>query len=173
LVACALLLGGIALWAGRWPVRDFGLSRGALAVVGRATAVARISQFMADLLEAGLSVPETLQVAAQLATSKRLGKGLRTLGVQLLQNGKAGIDVRAPARMATVFHAMRADIPTASRIRLLREISQSYTEKARLRLSWTRGIIEPAAILFIGLIVAIVVFSLFLPLIKLVNGLAD
>src|SRR5262249_14256562 len=125
-----------------------------------------------DLLEAGLSVPETLQVAAQLASKKRLRDALGALGDQLRQNAKAPIHVRAPSRMATVFHAMRADLPTASRIRLLREVSQSYTEKARLRLSWTRGIIEPAAILLIGVIVAIVVFSLFLPLIKLIDGLA-
>ena len=45
-------------------------------------------------------------------------------------------------------------------------------EKVRLRLSWTRGMVEPAAIIVIGLVVAIVVVSLFLPLIKLIDGLA-
>jgi type IV pilus assembly protein PilC len=172
LIACVLLLGAVLLSGDRWSVKDFGLPRSALAIVGRSTAIARTSQFMADLLEAGLSAPETLQVAAQLASKKRLRDALGALGDQLQQNAKAAVHVRAPARMATVFHAMCADVPTASRIRLLREVSQSYTEKARLRLSWTRGIIEPAAILFIGVIVAIVVFSLFLPLIKLINGLA-
>jgi len=173
LIVCVALLIALALASGHWPAQGSGFSRSALAIVGTSTAVARISQFMADLLEAGLSVPETLQVASQLASKKRFRTALNSLAVQLQQNPKMALHVKAPSRMTTVFHALRADIPAASRIQLLRELSQSYTEKARLRLSWTRGIIEPVAILFIGSIVAIVVFSLFLPLIKLLNGLAS
>lgn len=173
LSACLLLLGALALSKNYWPARDSRLSRGVLAIVGRSTAIARISQFTADLLEAGLSVPDTLQLASRLAGKKRLREALGALGNRLQQNGRMAPHVKAPAKMATVFHAMRAEMPAASRIHLLREINQSYTEKARLRLSWTRGIIEPLAILFIGAIVAVVVFSLFLPLIKLINGLAS
>jgi type IV pilus assembly protein PilC len=173
LVVCLVLLGALALSSNHWSARNFGLSRGALLIIGRSTSVARISQLMADLLEAGLSVPETLQLASQLASKKRLREALGALGNQLQQNGRMALHVKAPAKMAKVFHAMRAEMPAASRIHLLRQINQSYTEKAQLRLSWTRGIIEPLAILFIGSIVAIVVFSLFLPLIKLINSLAS
>jgi len=63
-------------------------------------------------------------------------------------------------------------MPTPSRVRLLREIAQVNAEKVRLRLSWTRGLVEPVAIIVIGLVVASVVVSLFLPLIKLIQGLS-
>src|SRR5262249_39992878 len=154
--ACVVLLGALALLSNSRSVNSLGVSRGPLAFIGRSTAIARISQFMADLLEAGISVPETLQLAGQLTNRKRLRDALRRLANQLQKKAKAAIYLNAPTRMATVFHAMRAEIPTKSRIHLLREISQSYTEKARLRLSWTRGVIEPVTIIFIGLIVGIV-----------------
>jgi type II secretory pathway component PulF len=59
-----------------------------------------------------------------------------------------------------------------SRLRLLGELSQIYGERSLATASWTRGIIEPLAIILIGVIVGLVVLALFLPLALLVQGLA-
>ena len=71
----------------------------------------------------------------------------------------------------SVLHALHTDMPIASRIRLLREISICHTERVRIRLSWAHGIVEPVTIIVVGLIVGGIVVALFLPLIWLINGL--
>jgi type II secretory pathway component PulF len=58
-----------------------------------------------------------------------------------------------------------------SRIRLLREISACHAERGRLRLSWASGIIEPITICIVGIVVGLTVLALFLPLVKLIEGL--
>jgi type IV pilus assembly protein PilC len=171
LIVCLVILAVLAFSSIYGSTKYVGRSRHALAFAGKSTAIARVCQFMADLLEAGLSPPEALQIAGQLVSKKRFRQALSKLADQLQGNAQPPNYVVPPSKMATVFHALRADLPAPARIHLLREVGHSYTEKARLRLSWTRGIIEPLAIVFIGIIVAIVVLSLFLPLVKLIDGL--
>ena len=73
----------------------------------------------------------------------------------------------------TVTQALRCDMPVAARVRLLRELSHCYAERAQARLSWTQGIVEPVAIGVIGAIVGGVVIALFLPLISLIQVLSS
>jgi type II secretory pathway component PulF len=172
LTAFVLLLGGFVFISIRWPLRSTGLASYLPDVFGRATALARLSQFIADLLEAGLSVPDTLCVAGFLTNRKRLREAAWRLADQLQLNVSAARHVNAPPAATTIFYALRSEMPTASRVRLLREISQAHADRARIRLSWTRGFIEPITILIVGFLVAGLVVALFLPLIKLVDGLS-
>jgi type IV pilus assembly protein PilC len=139
---------------------------------GRTAAVARLSQFTADLLEAGLSVPDALQVAGLLTRKKRYRYAIWRLADEQQSKPSEVPRFAAPPRLATIFYALRADLPTASRVHLLREITETNLETTRRSLSWTRGFLEPVSIVVIGLLVGTVVISLFLPLIKLINGLS-
>ena len=172
LIAFILLSGGLILYSSSGTIRPFGVSHPLFAFFGRATAVARLSQFMADLLEAGLSVPDTLKVAGFLTNRKGLRQSVWRLADNLQADTSAAKQLGSPPRMAAVYHALRSEMPTQSRVRLLREFAQVHTEKVRFRLSWTRGMVEPAAIIVIGLVVASVVISLFMPLVKLIEGLS-
>jgi hypothetical protein len=127
---------------------------------------------MADLLEAGLSPPDTLKVAGYLTNRNRLRNAVWRLADQLQLNPRAAMHLEPPRRMATIYYAVRAELPTQSRIRLLREITEAYSDSARNRLSWTRGLIEPIAILLVGGLVGIVVLSLFFPLFNLISALS-
>jgi type II secretory pathway component PulF len=139
---------------------------------GRTTALARFSQFTADLLEAELETPQAVRLAG-IATRNppirraagRLAGDLES-GRELVRPGSRGV------LTSTIVYALNNGISAASRIRLLREISAGYAERARIRLSWTRGIIEPLAICAIGLIVGATVLAMFLPLISLIQGLS-
>jgi type IV pilus assembly protein PilC len=71
-----------------------------------------------------------------------------------------------------VRYAFDPGIADDARVALLRELSRVYSERALARTSWTRGIVEPLAILFIGANVGVVVLALFLPLISLIQGLS-
>jgi type II secretory pathway component PulF len=137
---------------------------------GRATALARFAQFTADLLEAEFEAPQAVRLAG-MATGNaaieraagRAAGGLRTGG-----------DVTHRDRNVltfTILHALGSGERRA-RVRLLREIGACYAERARRRFSWTRGIVEPLAIVVIGLVVGTVVLALFMPLISLVQGLS-
>jgi type II secretory pathway component PulF len=141
-------------------------------VFGRSTAIARFARFTADLLEAGLPVPDALRIAG--FTSRR--PPLRRAGWQLANEIEAG---RGGSRQAfehpltaTVLYALQADISPATRVRLLKELSSAYADRAARWWSWTRGVLEPLAILLIGGVVLTVVLALFLPLIDLINNLS-
>ncbi len=172
LIGFILLFGGLVFTSIRWPLRSTGFARRLPTLFRRATAIARLSQFVADLLEAGLSVPESLRVAGFLTKGKRLRQAVWRLADQLQLNVSAAQHIGAPRGTATVFYALRSDMTMSSRVQLLREISQAHADRARLGLSWTRGFIEPLAILVVGFVVGGLVVALFLPLIKLVDGLS-
>ncbi len=139
---------------------------------GRSTAIAQFSRFLADLLDAGMDAPSALRIAG--FTSRR--PRLRAAGWSLARDLDAG--AAAPPRRdqhpltATLVYALRSDIPTASRVHLLKELSSSYADRVRNRLSWTQGVIQPIAIAAIGAIVGLVVIALFLPLVDLINNLS-
>ncbi len=141
-------------------------------LLGRTAGVARLSQFTADLLEAGLSVPDALQVAGLLTRRKRYRYAFWRLADEQKSGTSAPPSFVAPRRLATIVYALRADLTTDSRVHLLREITETNLEKSRRRLSWTRGFIEPLSIVVIGIVVGLVVISLFLPLIRLIDGLS-
>jgi len=191
-VAIIAVLGLLLVIGQRW----LGSARGARFTMpfGRSNSIARFAQFTADLLEAGLSSANALRVAGFTTRKPRLRRAAWHLAADL-ERGDAPVvagllteppaDRRSPARVrgqetraqrrsltATVLHALCSDIAAPSRIRLLREISECYAGRARIHLSWTYGIIEPITILMVGLFVATYVVALFLPLVRLIDGLS-
>jgi type IV pilus assembly protein PilC len=158
----------------RWipeSIRSYVVDR-VTAIFGRSTAVAQFTRFSAELLEAGLDVPRAIRIAA--SASRR--PSLRTAGWQLahaLETDAAGIPYHSARRLtATAIHALRTPIPPSARVALLKELSLIYARRAERKLSWTRGIFEPLAIMVVGLIVGAVVLALFIPLIDLINNLS-
>jgi type IV pilus assembly protein PilC len=139
---------------------------------GRRTAIARFARFMADLLEAGVSMPEALRIAGFTVNRSAIRHGAWQLASDIETNGDFSQLDYQRLLTATVAYALADDTPSASRVRLLREISDCHAERIRIGLSWTTGIIEPLAICVVGFAVGCVVVALFLPLVKLVNGLA-
>lgn len=138
---------------------------------GRATALARFSEFTADLLEAELEPAQALRLAGVATSNPPIRRAADRLAGSL-ETGHGPSRASSRVLTQTVLHAVRAAAAPAARIRLLREISTSYAERARIRWSWTQGLVEPLAILAIGLIVGATVVALFLPLVSLINGLA-
>ncbi len=139
--------------------------------LGRSTALAQFSQYLADLLEADFAPASALRLAGSAAESPRLKRAAwRTAG----EICGGGISNFANRRILTssVLNAVEAEMPPRSRITLLRELSRCHGERAALLLSWTRGVLEPLAIVLVGFIVGAVVIGLFLPLVWLVQGLS-
>jgi type IV pilus assembly protein PilC len=165
----------VVLVAGRrWlprPIRWLGNRFGAM--VGGSTAVAQFARFTADLLEAGVELPRALRIAGY-ATRR---PAFRAAGWRLAREVQAGgeIDIEEYRRplSATVVHALRMDAPTASRVRLLKEVSSCHGDRVRHQLSWTHGLIEPALICAVAIVIGVIVLALFVPLVDLINNLSN
>jgi type II secretory pathway component PulF len=139
---------------------------------GRRDATARFARFTADLLDAGLSVPDALRIAGYSMNRRRLRTAAWQMADDLAEDGganSAGSQMLSPA----VVHALCTPMSAGSRIRLLRELSACDAQRMRMRLSWTTGIIEPVTICVVGIIVGLTVLALFLPLVKLIEGLTQ
>jgi type IV pilus assembly protein PilC len=141
-------------------------------LIGRSTTIARFAQFVADLLEAELSPPHALRLAGIATNSGPMRRAAWRIAADLEADRPFSPWRSRAILTSTIVRAVQLDVPNASRIRLLSEVSSCYAERARMRLSWTRGIIEPVAIVVIGLLVGATVLALFLPLVTLLNGLA-
>jgi type II secretory pathway component PulF len=140
--------------------------------LGRSAAVARFAAFSADLLEAGLEVPTALRIAGYCTPSPRLQRAAWQLARDAERNELLPHFSLPHPLTNTVVLALRGPLHEAARIRVLREVGQCHAERAQTRLSWTRGLMEPLAIIAIALVVGFVALSLFLPLIRLVQGLS-
>jgi type II secretory pathway component PulF len=176
LVFVVILLAFIALLvqAHRWlpaAMRDW-LGDRFGATLGRSTAIAQFSRFTADLLEAGIDLPNALRIAGFATRKPRLRRASWRLANEMEAGGECKLATYRRTLTATLLHALRADMPAASRIHLLKQVSCCHADRARSRLSWTRGIIEPITICVIGLIVGGIVLALFLPLVNLITGLS-
>jgi type IV pilus assembly protein PilC len=138
----------------------------------RATALARLTRFVADLLEADLDVPTALRIAGFAVESSRLRRAAWRLAMALESHQFASWKPYRPFLSATVLHGLTGNMTRAARIRLLREVSANYADRVRYRLSWTRGVVEPSAIVLIGVVVGGTVIALFMPLFHLIHGLS-
>jgi type IV pilus assembly protein PilC len=139
---------------------------------GRATTIARFSQFTADCLESNLDASQALRLAGMATDNSRMRRAGWSLANDLETNTYSISPRQSQLLTATFIYAVRADMSPASRVRLLRELADCHAQRAGMRLSWTRGIIEPLAICAIGVLVGGIVLALFMPLITLLHGLS-
>jgi type II secretory pathway component PulF len=175
LVAVLVLaaIGAMLLLIRRFPASRIGWWSDRLRLpLSRRSALARFSRFLADLLEAGVSVPDSLRIAGFTVNHSRLQRSAWNLANQLDTAGNRPERIKPKALTAAVIYALSADLPATSRVRLLRDISACHAERVRIGLSWTSGIVEPLGICFVGLVVGMVVLALFLPLVRLIEGLS-
>jgi len=174
IVILLIAAAALALFAGRSTQmsRRRGLGNPLRAIFGRPTAIARFARFTADLLEAGLPIPDALRIAGFTTNRVAMQRAAWRLANDMESGVFAAGQFERPPVTATILYALSSEMPVASRIRLLRQVGDANAERTRVRLSWTRGIIEPLAICVIGLVVAMVVLGLFLPLVNLINGLS-
>jgi type IV pilus assembly protein PilC len=139
---------------------------------GHRTAVARFARFSADLLEADVSFPDALRIAGFTVSQSRMRRAAWQLANDVESTGAFSERAYEEPLTATVTYALSVDIPTASRVHLLRDISNCHAERVRIGLGWTTGLVEPLAICLVGVLVGFTVLGLFMPLIKLIEGLS-
>jgi type II secretory pathway component PulF len=173
-VALLMAAAAVLLLLNRWlPAARFGWWSDRLRLpFGRRSAMARFSRFTADLLDAGVSTSDALRIASFSVNHSRLQQSAWRLANELETTGKSTDRIDPLPLSTTVFLAMAGDVSTETRVRLLREISACHAERVRIGMSWASGIVEPLGICFVGCVVGTVVLALFIPLVKLIEGLS-
>jgi type II secretory pathway component PulF len=139
---------------------------------GRRASVARFARFLADLLEADVELPDALRIAGHSIQRARMQRAAWRLANEIERDKGQSSRVFERPLSASVYQAISADMTTAARVHLLREISSAHADRVRIGLSWTSGLVEPAAIVLVGFVIGAIVLGLFLPLVRLVEGLS-
>jgi type II secretory pathway component PulF len=139
----------------------------------RRTSIARFARFTADLIESGVGLPNALRIAGFVVNRSRMQQAAWRLANELESTGRFSQRAYERPLTASVAYALAADLATESRVRLLREISNSHADRTSINLSWASGIVEPIAIFAVGVVVGLTVIGLFSPLVKLVEGLSN
>jgi type II secretory pathway component PulF len=139
---------------------------------GRRATIARLARFLADLLESGVSLPDSLRIAGYCINRRRVRRAAWQLANEVETAEVSNRRVDQGHLSAAVTHVLTTDMTTAARVRLLREISDCNAERVRSGLSWASGLVEPFAICLVGFVIGIIVLGLYLPLVKLVEGLS-
>jgi type II secretory pathway component PulF len=123
-------------------------------------------------LEAGFDRSSALTVAAFANRASSFRRAAQRLAEGLRNQAKIdSLDIRHLS--ASMTHALVAEMPTSTRVRLLREISDCYADRTGRLLSWSRGLAAPLATITIGLLIGIMVLGLFIPLISLIENLSS
>jgi len=156
-----VLLGAAILWRTCWAGRGYRADR--------ILVVATFAESLADLFDAKVDVPTALRLAGRTAEAPRL----RDLAEQLawrVETGSTTVQVADMPR--SLIHAVtRIEQPTAA-ASLLRELAMIFRATRNRRVRWVLALLEPLAIVGVGLIVGLVFFSTFLPLFSLISNLS-
>ncbi|MEO0529608.1 MAG: hypothetical protein AAF266_03420 [Planctomycetota bacterium] len=165
IVAVTLLLAAFFCIPSGWLPAWLTRSRDAFTSLGKGWSAdtAQVATTAANFVEAGLTREESLRLAGTSAGGLAGDRATR-----LSDQIETG-DVSSPGLLAFAF---AQDVPEAGRAALLRDVSECQQERACGHRFWVNGFAAPAATIAIGVVVGTIVVALFLPLVRLVEGLS-
>ena len=176
LLAIVIVVGLLA-WGMVWLVRNWVLPGRWLGVIldGNSTQVAEMAFFvrrLAESLNMGLPLGDTLLLIGRNVRFSWLRKETDRLYAQLASGADPRSALENSSLPATVSYALAAGPEETPHVGLLQTIADVYSERVSNRFKWASGFLPQLAMVCIGLVVAMVVVALFMPLVMLINGLA-
>jgi type IV pilus assembly protein PilC len=138
----------------------------------RKSAVSRFSQTLSTLLSSGVTIIEALTVTAKTAGNKVLEKGL----MRVLEKITGGLTIAEPLKDTGVFppmviHMVAVGEKTGDLSGMLVKISQFYEEEVDAAVDALTSIIEPIMIVVMGVIIAGLLFAMYLPMFDMVGNI--
>ncbi|MDI6844977.1 MAG: type II secretion system F family protein [Candidatus Saccharicenans sp.] len=136
----------------------------------RDSAVALYARTLGLLLEAGISLLPSVQVAAFSVPNRFIFSRLLTVP----ENLKNGMSLYDSLEKAGVFPALALDLirigeNSANLPGMLAELADFYDERLRDRIQTMVSLIEPVIIIFIGLVAAGMILSIYLPIFNIIR----
>lgn len=135
-------------------------------------AVARLSRSLSTLLRAGVALPESLQLAREVVGNVILRDAVSDLRRGAIQ----GRGLSDPIEISGVFPAMMAQIirvgeETGTLDSNLETLADFYSEEVDRSMQMMTGVLEPALIIFVGLVVGFVALSVIMPMYSLLQAI--
>lgn len=160
------------------------------------SAMAAFTRRLADGLAADMPLPVAIRLAGESSRRRAIQRDARQLADDAADAGQRLDRSRVAGRFpATLIYAISDNarplgaLPSATgagsgagdtkglntattiRLELLQQLAEVYTDRTRYRWDWTTGALAPFSIVLVGLVVAIVLLPLLLPLIQLIDAL--
>jgi len=134
------------------------------------SAVALFSRTLSLLLEAGISLLASVEVAAQAVPNRYLVRQLETVS-DGLKNGQSLHDSLARTEVFPLLalDMVRIGENSANLPGMLAEVADFYDERLRDRIQVLVSLIEPVIIIFIGLVAAAMILSIYLPIFNIIR----
>jgi type IV pilus assembly protein PilC len=179
----ALWIGGRTLWETFHPMRigDTVLRAGIDRLLWflpvshglqRDRGLADVLEFLADAMDAGAPADRALAEAAELRTNMVLKLRIRRWA-QLVASGQDLQSAAREAGMPTIVHGMLAMHGTGEDAKnVFRFLARYYRSRFSRMSAFLQAATVPAMVMLFGLLVGTVAFSLFMPMISLINSVS-
>ena len=173
----ALAIAGLLLWrwrhseSGRKQLDRLWLAIPVLGPIWLKYQVAIFARIMSTLLAGGLPLVPALETAGASMESRALADGL----VRAAQRVREGSSLARSLEQVPSFPDLAIEMiavgeSTGSLTPMLTSVSEFYEEDVQTALSAAMSLIEPVLLIFMGLVVAFVLISLYLPIFTLGAG---
>jgi type IV pilus assembly protein PilC len=177
LVAIVGIIIGLKVWyktpAGRMAIDGILLKLPMIGLLLRKIAVARFTRTLGTLISSGVPILEGLEITARTAGNAVIEKALMEVRKAL----EAGRNLSEPLKDTNVFPGMVTQMigvgeQTGAMDAMLQKIADFYEDEVDAAVKDLLAAMEPAMIVFLGLVVGGIVISMYLPLFSLIGQLS-
>ncbi|MFQ3582727.1 MAG: type II secretion system F family protein [Chloracidobacterium sp.] len=166
---------GFFIWRrtthGRSTLDAFFLKLPIIGDIIRQSTTARFCRSAATLLNGGLPLLESLDIASEVIGNRRIARTMPDV-VRGIQEGQTLVDVleRANWMPALATDMIGVGEKSGSLVTMLDEVAQFYEAELDVKIASLTALIEPIVLGFMGTIVLIVVMALYLPILSFATG---
>ncbi len=137
-------------------------------------AISRFARTLGTLVSSGVPILQALTIVKETAGNVIVGNAV----VKIHESVKEGETITAPLEAANVFPPMVVSMvdvgeQTGALPEMLMKIADTFDDEVDNAVSAMTSLLEPIMIVFLAVIVGSIVIALFLPLIKLIEGVGD
>ena len=169
---------GVKVWygtpKGRYAIDAMLLKAPLVGLLLRKIAVARFTRTLGTLISSGVPILEGLDITARTAGNAVVERAL----LHVRKSLEAGRNLADPLRETEVFPGMVTQMigvgeQTGAMDAMLQKIADFYEEEVDAAVKDLLSALEPAMIVFLGLVVGGIVISMYLPLFTLIGKLSS
>jgi type IV pilus assembly protein PilC len=170
-IAIVVVVGGLLLW--RWARTDSGgeridrfkMNMVVLGEIWLKYQVAIFSRMLSTLLAGGLSLVPALETAAQSMQSRLMAKAI----LESTQGVREGQPLSRSLEKTKVYPDLSVEMievgeSTGALPAMLTSVAEFYEEDVQNALTAAMALIEPAILIFMGLVVGFILISLYMPI---------
>lgn len=137
----------------------------------RMVAVARFARTLATLLNGGVPMLDAMSIVRNVVDNETLAKAID----EARDNISEGESIAGPLKKSGEFppiliHMINVGEKTGEIENMLNQVSDSYDFQVRNKVDSFTSILEPVMLILMGLIVAVIVFSVVLPMLAMQQG---